>query len=82
MNVSLGVKSLLLSSIQNFMTILSKILIYTRKKRQEGKGSVHPRTYHAGPEGEHKYSSTRSLTSALDRSGLLTPRPDRFSPGK
>jgi hypothetical protein len=33
--------------------------------RVKGKGRVHPRTGHAGPEGEQKYSSTLSLTSAL-----------------
>jgi hypothetical protein len=31
---------------------------------------------------EQRYSSTLSLTSALDGSGWLTPRPDRFTPGK
>ena len=28
------------------------------------------------------YSSTLSLTSALERDGWLTPRPGRFTPGK
>ena len=32
----------------------------------EGKGKVHPRTGHEGPKGEQRYSSTLSLTSALD----------------
>ena len=32
--------------------------------------------------GKWKYSSTLSLTSALDRSWLSTPRPGRFTPGK
>jgi len=27
---------------------------------------AHPRTYHEGPEGKQRYSSTFSLTSALD----------------
>ena len=31
-----------------------------------GKGKVHPRTGHEGPEGEYMYSSTPSLTSTLD----------------
>jgi hypothetical protein len=43
---------------------------------------VLPRTGHKGPEGEQKYSSTLSLTSALDESGWSTPRPGRFTPGK
>jgi hypothetical protein len=30
------------------------------------KDNVHPRTDHVGPEGEKRYSSTLSLTSALD----------------
>ena len=33
------------------------------------KGTVHPRTGHEGPEGEQKYSSTLSLTLALDGVG-------------
>ena len=48
--------------------------------RLQGKG--HPRTGHEGPEGEQMYSSTLSLTSALDGGGLSTPRPGRFTPGK
>jgi len=32
--------------------------------------------------GEQSYSSTLSLTLALDRGGWSTPRPGRFSPGK
>ena len=46
------------------------------------KGKVHPRTGHEGPEGEYRYSSTLSLTLALDGSGWLTPRLCRFTPGK
>jgi hypothetical protein len=43
---------------------------------QNGKGKVHPRTGHEGPEGELRYSSTLSLTSALDGVGVnVTPRP-------
>ena len=33
---------------------------------------------HEGPEGEQRYSSTFSSTSALDWGGLLTPSPGRF----
>jgi hypothetical protein len=43
---------------------------------------VHPRRGHEGPEEEQKYSSTLSLTSALDGGGWLTPRPGRFTPEK
>jgi len=37
------------------------------------KCKVHPRTGHKGPEEEKRYSSTLSLTSALE---------GRFNPGK
>ena len=50
--------------------------------RVGGKGKVHPRTDHEGPEGEERYSSTLSLTSALDGCGWSTPRPGYFTPGK
>ena len=42
-------------------------------------GKVHPRTGHKGP-GE--YTSTLSLTSALEGDGRSTPRPGRFTSGK
>ena len=47
-----------------------------------GKGKVHPRTGHEGPKGKQRYSSTLSLTSALDGSGWSMPRPSSFTPGK
>ena len=34
--------------------------------KSKGKGKDHPRTGHEGPEGEYMYSSTISLTSALN----------------
>ena len=46
------------------------------------KGKVRPTTDHKGPERKLRYSSTLSLTSALYAGGRLTPRPDRFTPGK
>jgi hypothetical protein len=48
--------------------------------RGKGKGKGHPRTDHEGPEGEKRYSSTLSLTSALDEGGWSTSRPGRFTP--
>jgi hypothetical protein len=48
----------------------------------KGKGKVYPRAGHESPEGEEMYSSTLSLTSALDGGGWSTPRPGRFTPGK
>ena len=46
------------------------------------KGKAHPTTGHEGPKGEQRYSSTLSLTSALDGGGSTTPRPGSFTPGK
>ena len=48
----------------------------------KGKGKVHPRTAHEGPEGEQMYSSTLPSTSVLDGGGCSTTRPGRFTPGK
>jgi hypothetical protein len=44
----------------------------------KGKGKIHPRTGHEGPEEEYRYISTLSLTSELDGGGWSTP----FTPGK
>ena len=51
-------------------------------RHNKGEGKVYPRTGHAGPEGEKRYSSTLSLTSALDGGKWSMPRPGRFTPGK
>jgi hypothetical protein len=48
----------------------------------KGTGEVHPRTGHEGPEGEERYSSTLSLTLALDGGGWSVLRPGRFTPGE
>jgi hypothetical protein len=42
-----------------------------------GKDKGHPITDHEGPEGKQRYSSTLSLTSALDGGWVVstTPRP-------
>jgi len=45
------------------------------------KGNVHRSTDHEGPE-EWRYSSTLSLTSALDGGGWSAPCPGRFNPRK
>jgi hypothetical protein len=52
------------------------------KYKAKGKGKVHPRTSHEGPEGKKRYSSTLPSTSVLDGVGGATPRPGRFTPGK
>jgi hypothetical protein len=46
-------------------------LYYTVK----GKGKVHPRTGHEGPEGEERYSSTLPLTSELDGGWVVNATP-------
>jgi hypothetical protein len=51
-------------------------------KADRGKGKVLPRTGHEGPEAEYRYSSTLSLTLALDGGVWSTPRPGLFTPEK
>jgi hypothetical protein len=55
---------------------------WRRLPNGKGKGTVHPITGNAGPEGEKMYSFTHSLTSALDGGGWSTPYPGRFTHGK
>jgi hypothetical protein len=43
---------------------------------------MRPRTRREDLEKDYWYSSTLSLTSALDEGGWLTPRPGRFTPEK
>jgi hypothetical protein len=45
-------------------------------------GNVHPRTGYESSERESRYSSTLSLTSALDAGGGSTLSPGRFNLGK
>ena len=52
------------------------------KGKGKGKGKVDPRTGQEDSDGEYRYSSILSLTSALDGGGWLTPRPDSFTHGK
>jgi hypothetical protein len=42
----------------------------------------HPVTCHEAPEGEQRYRSTLSLTSALDGGGWSTSGPSLFTPRK
>jgi len=41
---------------------------------------VDPRTGQEGPEGEHRYSSTPSLTLVLEAGGWSMPHPSHFTP--
>ena len=47
----------------------------------KGKGKIHPRTDHEGPEGEYRYNSTLSLTSALDGVAGQRHAPAALPPG-
>ena len=58
------------------------LMIMTLKMKRNKKGKFQPRKGHEGPEVEQRYSSTLSLTSALDTTGSLTPRHGRFTHGK
>jgi len=51
-------------------------------KQWQVKDEVHPVTVYEGLEGEWRYQSTLSLTSAQGEVGWSTPRPGRFTPGK
>ena len=48
----------------------------------KSKDTAHPRTGHEGPEGKQRYSSTLSLTSAIDGMGGQPHAPAALSPGK
>jgi len=50
--------------------------------KHAGKGKVHPTTGHEDPEAEYRYSSTLSLTSALDAVGGQRYAPAALPPGQ
>ena len=52
--------------VTNIGRVYINIYVIWRHGQCKGKGKVHPRTGHEGPEGEQRCSSTLSLTSALD----------------
>jgi hypothetical protein len=54
----------------------------TSVQRQKSLGNVRPRTYHEVLEEEYRYTSTLSLTLALDGRGWSSPGPDNFIRGK
>jgi hypothetical protein len=56
--------------------------IGSQRHRKKVKSKVYPKTGHEVPEEYQRYSSTLSLTSALDDGGWLTPRLGRFASGK
>jgi hypothetical protein len=66
-----------------FTLISSAPLPYVPRTSHMGvKGAVHPRTKHEGPQVEYIYSSTRSLTSALNGGEWSMPRPAALPQGK
>jgi hypothetical protein len=62
----------------------SRFILNWLPKRLQGKvqGKVHPTTGHEGPEAEYRYSSTLSLTSAIDGVGGQRYAPAALPPGK
>jgi hypothetical protein len=56
--------------------------LYEAALPYKGTGKFHPLTGHEDPEVELRYSSTLSLTSALDGGGWSKPHPGHFTPGK
>ena len=48
----------------------------------KSKDTAHPRTGHEGPEGKQRYSSTLSLTSAIDEVDGQCHVPAALPPGK
>jgi len=55
---------------------------HRRKWDGKGKGKVHPRTGHKGPERKKRYTSTLSLTSAQDGVSGQVHAPAALPPGK
>jgi hypothetical protein len=58
------------------------LLHVTGHSKGKGKGKVPLRTGHEGPQGEQRYSSTLSLTSALDGVGGQRHAPAALTQGK
>jgi hypothetical protein len=53
-----------------------------KENKGKGKCKLHPVTGHEGPEWEKRYSSTLSLTSALDWGAWSTPCPSHYTSRK
>ena len=61
---------------------LFKKPLFQSPGKGKGKGKGRPRTCHEGPEGEYRFISTLSLTSALVGGRWSTLRPGSFTHGK
>jgi len=64
-----------LVSTEKELWILLKIGNSDDRLKVKVNGEVHPRTDLEGPEMKYTYTSTLSLTSAIDGSGQSTPQP-------
>jgi hypothetical protein len=68
---------------ENYVKMLDIFtLILLSQKVKVSNGKVHPRTGHQAPEEEYRYSSTPSLTSALDGVGGQRHAPAALPPEK
>ena len=67
---------------QNVSNIPHYSAKYRWKVQTEGEAKAHHRIIHEGPEGELKYSYTRSLISGLHGDRWFMPLSGRFTPGK
>jgi len=70
------------SSVWTASYLFEKEVINVLYCKGKGKGTVHPRTGHEGPEGEYRYSSILSLTSVLGGVDGQCHIPAAFPPGK
>jgi hypothetical protein len=76
--VSTSQQTLGLSFTRTNWVILNKQLLFSVWSKSKGK--VHPITGHECPKGEKRYSSTLSLTSALDGVGSQHHAPADLPP--
>jgi hypothetical protein len=68
--------------VLKFKNNFGSLRVKDNVNKGKGKGKVHPITEHKGPEGEQRYSSTLSLTSALDEVGGQRHAPAALPLGK
>jgi hypothetical protein len=71
-----------LSKVQQLIVLTCGMNLTSLQGKDKGKGKAHPRTGHEGPVGEQRFSSTISLTLALDGGAWSMPHPSHFTPGK
>jgi hypothetical protein len=64
------------------MSYIFSLLVLLHKGKGKGKDKGHPTTGHEGPEGKYRYSSTLSLTLAIDGVGGQRHAPAALPPGE